>query len=65
MIWGLLNWRALWVENKMFCLIQEDKQKESESVHEYVDPLFDIKLSYWEDAVSEKENQNYANLMLR
>ena len=53
------------MKNKMFCLIQEDKQKESESVHEYVDPLFNIKLSYREDAVSEKENQNYANLMLR
>ena len=30
----------------MFCLIQEEKQKENESVHEFLDPLFDIKLSY-------------------
>ena len=32
----------------MFCFIQEDKQKESESVHEFLDPLFNIKLSYQE-----------------
>lgn len=40
MIWGLLNWSTLWVENKMFCLIQEEKQKESESAHEFLDPYF-------------------------